>query len=77
LSILFFAGCGIDFFCCMKTLSALLVAILFTFSAHSQISGKLVSAGGEAVGFATVSILKTRIAPPSAPFCLMKTEALF
>jgi iron complex outermembrane receptor protein len=58
-SILFFSGCGIRFFCCMKTLSALLFVLLFNLPAYSQISGKLASADSVPVGFATVSVIKS------------------
>ena len=43
----------------MKTLFALLLVILFRVAAYGQISGKLVSADGTAVDFATVSVLRS------------------
>jgi hypothetical protein len=43
----------------MKTLSTLLFILLFTLPTYSQISGKLASADAGAVGFATVTILKS------------------
>lgn len=43
----------------MKTLIVVLLVMMSSFTAYSQVGGKLVSADGSAVGFATVSVLRS------------------